>query len=150
VSLTHRTAVKDLAAGVYAALSTSTFTALAPIFRVYVPDGQVKPYAVLHNFTENRSGDFESMGSPTKDCTFQIDVVSQSRGEAEASDILNAGVGIVMRGFFGSTEAPLTVANHRLLLMEYEGSDGFSEADDAGVEEFHRVGRFRAQLEQST
>jgi hypothetical protein len=147
MALTHRTAMTDLAAGAYAALSTATFTTAAPIFRVYVPEGQTTPYAVLQAFTEGHGWD--TMGQPAKDCTFQLHVVSQSRGEVEASAILNTGIGILMRGFQGSTEAALTVANHRLCLMDYEGSDGFEE-DDLGVLQFHRVGRFRAQLDQST
>ena len=147
MALTHRTAMTDLAAGVYAALSTATFTTAAPIFRVYVPEGQAPPYAVLQNFAEMPG--WESMGTPAKDCTFQLHVVSRSRGEAEANGILNTGVGILCRGFFGSTEAPLTVDNHRVLTVAYEGSDGFEE-DDLGVLQFHRVGRFRVQLDQST
>ena len=145
MSLTHRTAIADLAAGAYAALNSTTLTSLAPVFRVYVPEGQTCPYAVLQNFTENPG--WESMGQPAKDCTFQLHVVSQSRGEVEASDILNAGIGLLMRGFFGSTEAPMTVANHKVLNVEYEGSDGF-EDDESGVLAFHRVGRFRVQLDQ--
>lgn len=147
MALTHRTAVKDLTAGVYSALSTSTFTALAPVFRVYVPDGTTAPYAVVQSVTEVPG--WETMGQPAKDCTFQLHVVSQSRGEAEALDILDAGIGILMRGFHGSTGAALTVSNHRLMLMEYEGSEGY-EDDEAGVITFHRIGRFRAQLDQST
>jgi hypothetical protein len=147
MALTHRTAMTDLAAGAYSALSTSTFTTSAPVFRVYVPESQTAPYAVLQNFTE--AAGWQSMGQPAKDCTFQLHVVSQSRGEVEANGILNTGVGILLRGFFGSTEAALTVANHTLLLMEFEGSDGFEE-DDLGVLQYHRVGRFRAQLDQST
>jgi hypothetical protein len=146
MALTHRTAMTDLAAGVYAALNSTTLTALAPIFRVYVPEGQPAPYAVIQNLTENPG--WESMGTPAKDCTFQLHVLSQSRGETEANAILSAGVGLLMRGFFGSTETPLTVANHRVLNVEYEGSEPFEE-DDLGVLTFHRVGRFRVQLEQA-
>jgi hypothetical protein len=145
MALTHRTAMTDLAAGAYAALNTSTFTALAPIFRVYVPEAQTCPYAVLQNITENPG--WVSMGTPAKDCTFQLHVVSQSRGEVEANAILSAGVGLLMRGFFGSTETPMTVANHKVLNVEYEGSEPFEE-DDLGVLTFHRIGRFRVQLDQ--
>lgn len=155
MSLTHRSAVKPLAAGLYAALNTTAFTGAttgtSPIFRSYVPEGQRPPYAVLQNFTENVSPDFAAMGSPAKDVTFQLHAVSQARGEAEACDVLDAGVGIVMRGWFGSTATvSVSVANHRLLLLEYEGSEGYEDLDDAGVETFHRIGRFRAQLEPST
>ena len=147
MSLTHRTAVSDVAAGAYAALSTSTLTSLAPVFRVYVPEGQTCPYAVIQGVTE--APGWQTMGQPAKDCTFQLHAVSQSRGEAEADSIVSAGVGILMRGFFGSTGTPMTVANHKVLLVEYEGSDGFEE-DESGVLTFHRVGRFRVQLDQST
>jgi hypothetical protein len=147
MALTHRSAVSDLAAGAYTVLSTATFTALSPIFRVYVPQGQTCPYTVLQAFTENPG--WETMGQPAKDCTFHLHVVSQSRGEMEAVGILSAGVGLLLSGFFGSTGARMTVPNHRLLNMEFEGSDGFEE-DESGILTFHRVGRFRAQLDQST
>lgn len=147
MAITHRTAANDLSAGLYAALSTSTFTAHAPIFRGYVPDGTAAPYAVLQNITE--APGWEAFGSPAKDCTVQLHVVSQSRGEVEAVEILDAGIGILMRGFHGSTEAGFSVANHKVLHVEYEGSEPY-EDDEAGVLTFHRVGRFRVQLDQST
>ena len=147
MALTHRSAVKDLTAGVWAALNTTGFTSLAPIYRVYVPDGTTAPYAVLQNVTE--APGWETMGQPAKDCTFQLHVVSQSRGEAEAADILTAGVGIVLQGFFGSTATAFSVTNHRVLQVAYDGSDGYDD-DEAGVVTFHRIGRFRVQLEQST
>ena len=146
MSITHRTAAKDLAAGVYAALSTSTFTALAPIYRVYVPPDQPAPYAVVQNITE--APGWETMGQPAKDCTFQLHVVTQARGEAQAADILDAGIAILMRGQFGNLTIPtFNVANHRVLLVEYEGSDGYDE-DETGIAAYHRVGRFRVQLDQ--
>jgi hypothetical protein len=147
MGVTHRTAATDLAAGAWSMLSTATFTALAPIFRVYVPEGTTCPYAVIQNVTETPG--WQTMGTPAKDCTFQLHVVSQSRGEVEANNILDAGVGILMRGFLGSTGTALTVANHAVMNVEYEGSDPFEE-DDEGVLTFHRIGRFRVQLDQST
>lgn len=150
MAITHRSAAKDLSAGVYSALSTSAFTALSPVFRGYVPQNTTCPYSVVQSVTENPG--WETMGQPAKDCTFQLHVVSQSRGEAEAADILTAGVGILLRGYLGSTAAAvLTVANHTVCLVEYEGSDGYEDdQDETGVLSFHRVGRFRVQLEQST
>jgi hypothetical protein len=58
VGVIHRSAASDLAAGAWAMLSTATFTGLAPIFRVYVPEGTTCPYAVIHFFTHLRHGFF--------------------------------------------------------------------------------------------
>jgi hypothetical protein len=147
MALTHRTAATDLAAGVWSALSTSTFTALAPVYRVYVPPGTTCPYAVVQGVNESQG--WHTMGTPAKDMTFQLHVVSQSRGEVEANAILDAGVGILMRGYLGSTASGFTVANHKVMNVEYEGSEPFEE-DDEGVLTFHRLGLFRVQLDQST
>lgn len=148
MGVTNRSAVGDLAAAAYDRLSTSTFTALSPIFRSFVPQKTTCPYSVIQNFTENPG--WETPRDPAKDCTFQLHVVSQSRGEVEAVGILSAGVGILMRGWQGATGDRLTVANHQVGLLEYEGSEGYEEEDDASVLTFHRVGRFRVQLCQST
>lgn len=147
MGVSHRSAVKDLGSALYTALSTTTFTALSPVYLTYAPPNAAMPYTVIQSITETPG--WECMGSPAKDCSFQLHVASRGRGEAEAADILTAGAGIVMRGWMGSTGTRLTVANHTVGLMEFEGSDGYDE-DVSGFLTFHRVGRFRVQLCQST
>ena len=148
MGITHRSAAKDLGAGLYAHLNSTAFAYASRVFRSYVPQGTTCPYVVVQAVTENDG--WACFGAPAKDCTFQVRVVSQSRGEAEAAEIVSATVGRVMTGWDGDTGGRMTVANHTVGLLAYEGSDPYDELDDAGVQTFHRVGRFRIHLCQST
>jgi len=148
VGITHRSAAKDVAVGVFNHLnSTSAFEYAARLFRTYVPQGTTAPYVVVQNITENDG--WSTPRNPAKDCTFQVRVVSQQRGEAEAADILSAAIGRVMSGWGGDTGARMAVPNHTVPLLEFEGSEGFEE-DIGGTLTFTRVGRFRVQVCQST
>ena len=137
---TAQSALVPIATAIYGALTGSTgFTGLAPLFND-VPEGQGRPYVVIENFTE---APWNTMHEYGKSCTFQLHVVSEAKGDQEAFNILNAGIGVLDYKKFN-------VTNHQMVQCKYEGMHHWSEEAIAGVKVRHAVGLFRVDVTQST
>lgn len=135
-----QSALVPLATSIYGALNGSTgFTGLSPIYND-VPQGTLRPYTVLENFTEVPWNTMHEFG---KTCTFQLHVVSEAEGDQEAFSILSAAIGVL-------DYSKPTVTNHRTVQVKYEGLHHWSEEAIEGVKVRHAVGFFRADLTQST
>lgn len=136
---THRSAIPQVLAGVYAALNTTGMTALAKVYN-HVPTTAALPYVTLGNPTEVR---MDAMGAAGKDITFQVHVVSDYPGDYEALTIHSKAVELLHY-------QSITVSSHLLMICQYETGDTYTEQDEGGPLIRHVVGIYRAQVWQST
>jgi hypothetical protein len=135
---TAQSALLPLPTAIYGVLTaTVAFTALSALYND-VPQGTPAPYTLLENFTETPWNTMREYG---KDCTFELHVVSQARGDQEAIGILNAA------------RAPLdyqtfAVTGFRLVECKYVSGDHWKEEAIAGVITRHHTHLYRVRLTQ--
>lgn len=136
---TAQSALEPIAAAIYTALNGSvTFTALSPILNE-VPQGQLRPYTILENFTEVP---WNTMGEFGKTVTFQLHIISDATGDREGIRILNAAIGALDYQKFA-------VTNHKMVQCKYEHLQHWTEEAIGGVKVRHFVPIFRVDVTQS-